>query len=363
MRFPLAVIVQNQPSTKNNNYMKTNILFFLLLCNFFSYGQTPSFYDKFKHFQVFKNKDTINFHIYSKNDLKTVKKILLFVQGSGPQAMYEINEKTDTIKDNSEIGYKLEKSTYITSSNPIRLKTFPNDYALILISKKSFPFERKAGDTLVSKLYYENETLKYRVWQADEVLKHCTKKLFTNLAKIVVLGHSEGTDVVAKLGTINKKITHIGFWSGGANTQFYDFALFDRKETIAGNNTEIEFKNKFENLTATMKNIFDNPNLTDKYWFGCTYKRWSAFSEPSIESLLKIKVPIFVVHGAKDNSVPVESSLLIPIEFIRYKKTNLTYKLYPDLDHNLDIPAKNQNEEPIRKWDEIFEEFIKWCEK
>ena len=78
------------------------------MCNFFSYGQTPSFYDKFKHFQVFKNKDTINFHIYSKNDLKTVKKILLFVQGSGPQAMYEINEKTDTIKDNSEIGYKLE---------------------------------------------------------------------------------------------------------------------------------------------------------------------------------------------------------------------------------------------------------------
>ena len=70
-----------------------------------------------------------------------------------------------------------------------------------------------------------------------------------------------------------------------------------------------------------------------------------------------------MVHGAKDNSVPVESSLLIPIEFIRYKKTNLTYKLYPDLDHNLDIPAKNQNEEPIRKWDEIFEEFIKWCEK
>ena len=70
-----------------------------------------------------------------------------------------------------------------------------------------------------------------------------------------------------------------------------------------------------------------------------------------------------MVHGAKDMSVPVESSLLIPIEFIRHRKTNLTYKLYPDLDHNLKIPAKDPSEEPVRKWDEIFGEFMKWSEK
>ena len=341
--------------------MNRIILLTFLLLSLKTFSQKKSYSEQFEHYQIFKKKDTINFHFFSKN--KENKKILLFIQGSGPQSIYHIVERNDTIRKENSDAFEIIKNKYAYSSNPFSLKNFPNDYNLIIISKKGFKFETKDNDTVATKSYYENENLNYRAWQADEVLKYVTKKNIKNPTKVIVLGHSEGTDVVAKLGTINKKITHIGYWSGGANTQFYDFALLDRRRVYEGKMSDTEYKEKYDSLTNQMNAIFHDPNNINKEWFGCTYERWTGFSEPSIESLLKIKVPIFVVHGAKDESVPIESSLLIPLEFIRNKKSNLTYKLYPDLDHSLMTVPNNSQEEPIRKWDEIFDEFIKWCEK
>ena len=243
----------------------------------------------------------------------------------------------------------------------LKLKSIPNDYALILISKKSIPFHVE-GEFKTPKSFYESEGLKYRAEQGNEVINYVTKNLIVNPKKIIVIGHSEGSDVVAKLGTINKKITHIGFWSGGANTQFYDFALFYRKDAIAGKATEEETKEQLENLFTEIKDIYKYPNNTEKKWLGHSYKRWTEFSEPSIDNLLKINIPIFVAHGAKDNAVPIESNLLIPIEFIKNKKSNLTYKMYPNLDHGFRTVPKNENEKSESKVQEIFEEFLKWTE-
>ena len=341
--------------------MNRILIVVLIFFSFNLYSQKKSFYDDFQHYQIIKKKDTINFHIFAKN--KDNKKILLFIQGSGPQSIYHVVEKNDTIRKEDTNIPEIVHSKYVYSSNPFSLKKFPEDYSLIIISKKGFKFETKNNDTIAPKSYFQNENLNYRVWQADEVLKYVKRKIIKNPTKIVVLGHSEGTDVVAKLGTINKSITHIGFWSGGSNTQFYDFALLDRREVYEGKISNEDYKKKYDSLTNQMKLIFMEPNNIDKEWFGCSYKRWFGYSEPAINNLLKINIPIFVVHGAKDESVPVESSLLIPLEFIRNNKTNLTYKFYPELNHSLMTDPTNVNEEPLDKWDEIFKEFLIWCEK
>ena len=56
-----------------------------------------------------------------------------------------------------------------------------------------------------------------------------------------------------------------------------------------------------------------------------------------LQNLLKIDKPIFVAMGTADKSVPIESIYLIPVEFIRKGKDNLTFNTYPNLSHNLDI--------------------------
>lgn len=349
------------PKYRKKLQMNKFLILIIFLLSINSYSQKKGFYERFEHYKIFKNNDTINFHIFTKNKDNT--KVLLFLQGSGPQSIYHIVEKNDTIKKEGSEKPEIIKSKYIYSSNPFDLKKFPSDYNLVLISKKGFKFETKNNDTLVQKSYYQNENLDYRVWQANEVLKYLKRKIIKKSHKVVILGHSEGTDVVAKLATINKSITHLGYWSGGSNTQLYDFALLNRRKVYEGEMTDSEYKAKYDSLTMEMKSIFQNPNNIDRRWYGCTYKRWYGFSKPAINNLLKIKIPIFVVHGAKDENVPVESSLLIPLEFIRHGKKNLTYKFYPDLDHSLMTVPRSDKEEPIEKWDDVFEEFIKWCEK
>lgn len=250
----------------------------------------------------------------------------------------------------------------MNSSVPFDLDKMPNDYIFVLISKKGVPFLADKDSYKPNQVFYENESLNYRVFQGNEVIKELIKTYIKKPKKVVIIGHSEGSDVVAKLGYLNKKVTHIGYWAGGANTQYYDFALFIQKEVQNGKKTQAEAVKSLDSLFIDIKNIVNEPNNTKKEWLGNSYRRWAQFTEPSIDNLLKIEKPLFVAVAGKDESVPIESSLLIPIEFIRHRKENLTFKIYPDYNHSFAKPPENENEEWSWEFMTVFNDFMKWVE-
>jgi hypothetical protein len=179
----------------------------------------------------------------------------------------------------------------------------------------------------------------------------------------VIIGHSEGSDVVAKLGHTNKKVANIGYWAGGANTQYYEYALMIQKSVLKEEMTQEEGLKEIDSLFSEIKNIQNEPNNTYKEWWGNTYRRWSQFTEPPIDNLLKIEKPIYVAVKAKDKSVPFESSLLIPIEFIRHNKNNLTFKMFPNYNHSFVIEPQTENEDWSWEFMNVFEDFMKWVEQ
>ena len=331
-----------------------------LLFPLFLFGQFDPKEEEYKHYKILAKNDTINYHVYTNKESKKIDGFILFFQGSSPRPLLQIITEIDTLKINVNgvLENKITKTKMLYSSIPFDLDRIPLNLALVLISKKGIPFMVNSEKFKVSRTYYENESLDYRVWQGNTVINHILKKQIKQPKKVIVIGHSEGSDVVAKLGTINKKITHIGFWSGGGNTQYYDFALFARKEVQKGNLTESEGKIKIDSILSKLKEIEKNENSIVDFWEENSYHRWTKYSEPPIENLLKIKVPIFVTACGKDESVPIESAYLIPIEFIRNKKENLTFKVYPDYDHSFMITPENGETE--YHWMDVFEEFIKW---
>ncbi len=345
--------------------MKKIAVIILLIFPLLTFGQYDPKENEYKHFMVLSKKDTINYHVYSKGDLQTKKGVILFFHGSGSNPLLKITVKVDTVKTvvNGEEKAKIRKFQMLNSSIPFDLDRFPDEYALVLISKKGIPFLLKTANFKTPNEYYTTESLDYRVWQGNEVIKDILKKRITKPSQIIVIGHSEGSEVVAKLGTINKAITHIGFWAGGANTQYYDFALFIRKKVQNGELSEDEGKQQLDSLLTEIQKIESDPQSLEKQWFGHSYRRWSTFTEPSIDNLLKIDKPIFVAVGALDKSVPIESSYLIPIEFIRHKKQNLTFKVYPDYDHSFNRPPKNEKEQLSYQFMTVFDEFIKWTKQ
>ena len=344
--------------------MKLIITIFTLI-PLLTFGQSDPRMEEYQHKIIFTKSDTINYHIYSKGKIEGKSKILIFFHGSGGNPLFMQSIKTDTLKvvENGETKNKIQKSIFINSSVPFDLDRISDDYVFVLISKKGVPFSADKDSYKPSQIFYNNESLNYRVWQGDEVIKDLIKKFIKNPKKVVIIGHSEGSDVVAKLGYKNKKITHIGYWAGGANTQYYDFALFIQRGVQSGKITQTEANKSLDTLFTDIKNIENDPNNSKRQWLGNPYRRWSQFTEPSIDNLLKISKPLFVAVAGKDESVPLESSLLIPIEFIRHKKDNLTFKIYPDYNHSFAIPPKNENEEWSWKFMNVFDDFMKWVEQ
>lgn len=325
------------------------ITFLLGICNL-SFAQCDKDLNMFKHYSVVSENDTIEYHTYAKKNIDSLNTILLYIQGSKASSLYQVERKNGVLS--------------IGTTVPIRLKTIPENYLFVLISKKGIPFCTQMDEEIkIPESYYINQTLDYRVFQANEVLKDLSKKYNNHFKKIIALGHSEGSDVIAKLGAVNDDITHFGYWSGGGYTQFLDFITYITKKVDKGEMSEEDAQIKINSTFNDLKDIMANPNATDKTWKGKdnSYKRWSHFSEPPVENLLKINKPIFVAIGTKDRSVAVESAYLIQIEFIRHKKTNLTFKAYPYLDHGFGKKLENGKYE--RHWNDVFKEFIKWVEK
>jgi len=300
----------------------------------------------YEHYSIEKENDTINYHSYSKNK-KINKNILIYIQGSGPNPLFQVRREGENL--------------WMTGV-PFDLMTIPDDYTFFVVSKSGLPFCSKYGEPIkIPQKYFNNETLAYRTSQIDDVIKDITTRLINNPDKIVVIGHSEGSNVVAKLGTINKRVTHIGFWAGGGNSQLYDFPLFIRKDVSNGKISEAEALIQMDSLLTQYRDIIINKDLTNKLWFDNSYKRWYYFSEPPIDNLIQIDIPIYVAMGAKDESVPVESTYLIATEFIRKEKQNLTFKVYPYLDHNFE--KKLENEKTEKHWNNVFLEFMNWVNK
>lgn len=341
------------------------LFYTLTLIPFLSFGQYDPKMEEYQHKTIITKSDTIYYHLYSKGNIEEKSKLLLFFHGSGGNPLFLQTIKLDTIPvvENGISKNKIQKSIYLNTSVPFNLDRIPNDYVFVLISKKGVPFSDDRDTYQTNQIFYKNESLDYRVWQGEEVIRDLTKKWVKKPSKIVIIGHSEGADVVAKLGQKNKEVTHIGYWAGGANTQYYDFALMIQKDVQRGNLTQAEATASLERLFTDIKNIENDPLSVEKQWLGNTYRRWAHFTEPSLDNLLKINQPIFVAVAGKDESVPIESSLLIPIEFIRHKKENLTFKIYPDYNHSFAKPPKSENEDWSWEFMNVFEDFMKWVEQ
>jgi dienelactone hydrolase len=314
---------------------KYAVLVFSTICTLCTAQLRPS--DKgFEAYEIQSENDTINFYVYKAKNA-AVKHLFIHVDGSYPAPLW------------------IETEPCCATLDPFTYDLIPGDYAYVVISKHGFPFSAKE-DFEVPKDFWDKNTLDFRVQRVDKVIKYIQERIFTP-EEIVVVGTSQGTDVTAKLATINKDITKIGFWAGGGLPQLMEFIMFVRKEAIAGNISEVEATRRIDSLFIQFDKMFENPS-PKKMWDGNSYLSYVSFSEPPVESLLKLDIPIYVAIGTKDENVAVENSYIIPVEFIRHRKKNLTFRQYPNYDHS--FIEKLPGGEEVDRFDEVTKDFIQW---
>lgn len=270
-------------------------------------------------------------------------KLVLYIHGSDPSPLFSYNHVEDGIQPNCFL--------------PRDFEQLSEDFLYVGVEKVGFEGVFNEDQIEVPDRYVQTNSLTTRVTAIDAVIDHLITQY--TFDKVIVYGHSEGAPVAAKLATQNKHITHLGFWAGNALPDFYDFILENR---IAFYKNEISDDEAQQNINETINGFVNEvaSDTSNTEGGGYTNLRWWSYAEPPINNLLKIEIPIFVQVATLDESAPIESTYLIPLEFARLKKNNLTYNVCTGCDHS--FYKTNDQDKKEALWSEIFTEFIEWTD-
>lgn len=328
--------------------MLRSIIFLFLIFSFSSCiaQQAPTKEEIVSHYgfeekSITVNDENIVFYTYTKSELPK-SKLVLYLQGSDPSPQFSYR-----LKDG-----RIQKLCWLKGE----FKQLPDEYIYVVIEKVGFEGVIDEDAIPKPKVYQKKNSLGNRVFSANAVIEHLDSLMA--FEKIIVYGHSEGAPVGAKLATSNSKITHLGFWAGNALPDYYDFILENRIEYYKGSISDSVAQSQIDqNIAGFNKVVADSLNTDGN---GYTNLRWWSYSEPPINNLLKLDIPVYVQVASKDKSALIESSYLIPLEFARLKKSNLTYKVCVGCDHGFSLITESGSNEQL--WKEIFSDFIKWTE-
>ena len=325
----------------NFKVMKKIIL--LLLISVTTFGQKKPEDFGYRHLTFTYKKLTVDVLIQSKEREENIQKPLFFwCQGSMPQPLLKYDE------------------TGLYGTFPFDVDDFLSDYHLVIVGKPGVPLISDVKDLKaeyqylnendsVPKIYSEHNYLDYYVERNDFIIKKLLKEKWVSKNKLVLAGHSEGSTIVAKLATKNKKVTHL-IYSGG-NPYGRILNILQQQIFIYKDYEAIEY---WKSVVANKQNITYNGRDT--------YKATYDFSQPSEIHLKKLKIPVFITYGTKDWNAPYND--LLQIESIQLGLKNIVFKPYFDVEHNY-FPV-NENREPnyeVYNWENVGKDWKNWLDK
>ena len=127
----------------------------------------------------------------------------------------------------------------------------------------------------------------------------------------------------------------------------------------------MQAQSEIDSLFIRYRDIYNNPAQVNKKWWGHTFKRWASFTaHDPYKYLLDLNIPIYIANGSLDEN-SVLSADYIQLEFIKNQKSNLTYKTYPNFDHQFNeiIFKDGSFMEAIPKIDIILSDAFEWLEE
>lgn len=303
---------------------------------------------KFRHIVKFYKGDSVHIVIKSKDGEEAKKKpILFFVQGSLPKPLFLFDDKD------------------VYEVFPFNPNILTENYHLAIIGKPYIPLSadiKKLGQNFsyiedstgkFPKAYSDRNLPDYYVNRNIEILEFLLKQDWVDNSKLIVAGHSEGSNIATRIASKFKKVTHLIFAAGNPYGRIVTMIQQNRSRESYDDSTHYA-ENEFQYWQEAINN---KNNMDDTY--GDTFKATYDFSEPLIPYLVKLKIPVLIVYGTKDWSAPYID--LMRVDFIRQGKDNFTYYPIVGAEHNFfpkDASGKINNE--IFNWDKVAKFWNNW---
>ena len=266
-----------------------------------------------------------------------------------------------------------DQSMQLGSVPPDQIFNFADDFHVVFISKAGTPFSdtsfvdeinpmKNLEEYQPSEEYIQKCGMEWELVASIKVISKLSKQIPNSQNKVIALGISEGGQLVPKLANECSHITHlVGLSTSGLN-QFYSSIINRRMDADAGRISHQEAQEAIDGLFEEYKKIYDDPESTEKWYYGHPYKRWGSFcNDIPLDHLVELNIPILYVKGTADRNSSALHSDYIMLEFIRQGKTNLTYLTLPGVDHWLnETVLKDGKRDHISRRKEVFDSIADW---
>ncbi|HEX7584485.1 MAG TPA: hypothetical protein VF373_07330 [Prolixibacteraceae bacterium] len=329
--------------------MKIVIQIIFLLLTIYSFGQNkrPEAYG-FRRFQIIYKGDIVDVLIKSKKGEENIRKpLFFFCQGSLPKPLIKYDGKG------------------VYGVFPFNPDSLTIKYHLVIVSKPNIPLIMdvkalsKSFDYIDStghypKQYSDRNLLDYYVNRNIKIIKFLQKQNWVSNKQLVLAGHSEGSTVAAKMASISHLVTNLIYASGNPMGRIMSIIQQDRaNETDSVKRAEADFD--YWQSVIKNKTIMDGTH-------GDTNKATYEFSNPPIEYLKKLKIPVLVCYGTKDWCAPFND--FMRVDFIRKGKTNFQFNPYIGTDHNyFPLLSDGKPNYEIFNWDKVVADWLTWLKQ
>lgn len=298
----------------------------------------------YRHLTMRYQRDTVHIIVRAKKGEELKRKpIFLFVQGSTPQPVIMYDEKGDFPMLPFELDTLLARYHFVEISKPgipviAHTKTLTPGYAYL---------NPNTGQPPIA--YCQRNYLEYYVGRDAAVLRYLTRQPWVQADNITAMGHSEGSNVVARLARHPGPLRRVVYLSGSP---------LGRMLTVISGNRQDADSVGAENNFAHWKEVVASPKQNN--CLGDTHLLVSSLSstQTPLDDFLHSKIPVFVGYGTRDRSALLEDYLRL--EMVRAGKTNLTFRAYPELEHNFMGFTDGKVDQKKWNWDRVARDFFTW---
>ncbi len=195
-------------------------------------------------------------------------------------------------------------------------------HAIVRMEKSGVPPGHRPGDDGCPESFHEQHTISGWVADLERVIKSLRDSSWWN-GELVLFGGSEGGAMVTLAASRIPETRVLIVLSSGLGM------------TMAETLTSVVPPEVAEHLRRQFQEIRANPDSSE-VWSAHSYRWWHEVLDHDFTTdLLAVDVPILLIQGGRDESVPVASGRNARKAFKQAGRTNLTYREYPHLDHGM----------------------------
>jgi pimeloyl-ACP methyl ester carboxylesterase len=211
--------------------------------------------------------------------------VILFVSGSGCQSIWTRHE--------DKVNSGLQGLLYQLAKGRARILVVEKPGVKPLDTPKGFGAARDG-----SREFLEEHTLPRWATANAAALRAALARPDIDPKRVLVVGHSEGGIVAARVAAEAPAVTHVAPLSCSGVSQLFSLAELARRQAPEGQGDAAA-----QAVYDEWAKILAKPDSIDDFWMGHPYRRWSTFLKSSvIGELDRSKSKVYIAHGTADEA-------------------------------------------------------------